>query len=83
MAGDGPLPIKRKLSVESDLEKPETDIAHEKQGKETGSDSNYHALSGVMMPKFLNGPPRIGLSKNRLCKPLHKKPKFMQGVTSK
>ena len=77
MAGDGPVPIKRKLSVESDLEKPETDISHEKQGKETGSDSNYHALSGVMMPKFLNGPPRIGLSKNKLCKPLHKKPKFM------
>ena len=77
MAGDGPMPMKRKLSVESDYEKLEAEIGHEKPEKETGNDSNYHAMSGVTMPKFLNGPPRIGLSRTRLCKPLHKKPKFM------
>ena len=67
MAGDGPKQLKRKQDVSSDQD----------HTSETEHGTNYHTLSGITMPKFLNGPPRIGLSKNKLCKSLHKKPKFV------
>ena len=68
MAGDGgPKQLKRKQDVISDQD----------QTSEPEHGTNYHTLSGITMPKFLNGPPRIGLSKNKLCKSLHKKPKFV------
>merc|ERR1712037_591706 len=66
MAGDGPKQLKRKQDANSDHYHTETEHG-----------TNYHTLSGITMPKFLNGPPRIGLSKNKLCKSLHKKPKFV------
>ena len=48
-----------------------------KQEVDPGDDTTYHAMLGVNMPKFLNGPPRIGLSKSKVYKSLHKKPKFV------
>ena len=44
---------------------------------EESSASVYHGICQVSIPKFLNGPPRLGLSKTFKSKmPLHKRPKF-------
>lgn len=47
-------------------------IVHEKEDAPV-----YHSLCGVMMPNFLNRPPRLGLRKNSNLKSLHaKKPRI-------
>merc|ERR1712218_148903 len=55
MGGDGPMPMKRKLDaisepkISSNVENPE--VRNENSENKIGNGSNYHVMSGVMMPK--------------------------------
>lgn len=53
----------------------------DKKSQEVNNETIYHGLCQVQMPKFLNGPPRLGLSKRSKVEPLlksnSKRPKIM------